>query len=101
MRHLSQKPTHRGIVVLSKFDADGKGFGFVEPIGDGARERNVFFNGFATKGAPVDRGDEVDFIYSDKKREQGPSAFRVWVRKRAVEDDRRDQIETIAGEFDV
>jgi cold shock CspA family protein len=102
MTKLSKQQAHRGIVIVSKFDADWiKGFGFIEPIGDGARENNVFFSGFATKNAPTEKGDEVDFIYSDRKREQGPSAHRVWLRKRAVEnDDDREHITTLRGEFE-
>jgi cold shock CspA family protein len=97
---LSKQPCHRGIVVLSKFDADGKGFGFIEPAGsDGSRESNVFFNGASTRGLPLERGDEVSFVYSTKPHERGPAAYRVWLRKRAVEND-REEITTIRGEFE-
>jgi hypothetical protein len=101
MGKIAKQPTHKGVVIVSKFDDDGGGFGFIEPIGDGARESNVFFSSYATQGAPVSRGDEVDFIYSRSNQpERGPRAFRVWVRKRAVENGDREQITTIRGEFE-
>jgi cold shock CspA family protein len=99
---LSKQPSHRGIVIVAKFDADGGGFGFIEPVGDGARVNNVFFSSYATQGALVEVGDEVDFIFSKNatQPERGPRAFRVWIRKRAVENDDREHVTTLHGEFE-
>jgi hypothetical protein len=106
MSKISKQPTHSGVVIHAKFEADGiKGFGFIEPAGsDGSREKNVFFNGFSTQRAPIGRGDEVTFVYSTNPGDdgRGPFAFRVWLKKKAIEDEpeEREAITTLAGEFD-
>ena len=85
---MAGQPKHRGIVIVSKFTEDGKGFGFIEPEGSGSvRDKNVFFSSYATYGVILQPGDEVDFIYSNQPKEDaGPRAFRVYVTKRVSEE---------------
>jgi cold shock CspA family protein len=96
MGKISKQPVFRGIVVVSRFDGE-TGYGFVEPIGDGARENNVFFSSYAhTRGETPEVGDEVDFIFS--KKQDRKRAFRIWIRKRAVEPTTHSLITTLPGE---
>jgi cold shock CspA family protein len=90
MGFIPKQPKHRGVCILSRFNSDwSDGFGFIEPEGtNGDRSQNVWFGPRATEERPVERGDIVDFIYrAGRQSDKGPSAFRVWVRKQAVEGD--------------
>jgi cold shock CspA family protein len=101
MPKLSKQPTHCGIVVVARME-EGKGYGFIEPTdGNGERGKNVFFGRASLQASSIERGDLVNYVLSTNPDERGPSAYRVWIKPRAVADERREHITTIAGEFDI
>jgi cold shock CspA family protein len=99
----SKQTTYSGICIMSRVDAQSaSGFGFIEPAGsDGERSKNVLFGSKACQGIQVNRGDEVRYILNKKPRPEGPSAYRVWLHKRAVETDDEREITTLHGELEV
>jgi cold shock CspA family protein len=84
---MNVEQTVRGIVTSARF-TDSTGFGFIlSEHGD-----NVFFGWASTQGVDFSRGDEVKFIPSTKQDPRGKAAYRVFLVKRAVETDEREQI---------
>jgi cold shock CspA family protein len=84
-----------GVVVHSTQARDAlKGWGFIEPA-DG--KSDVWFGTNSAQGVIFERGDRVEFIYHNNFRDGKPSAFRVYLKEKAVASDR---VTTLAGEFD-
>jgi len=95
----ARQPTHTGIVLFSKMDENGQGFGFIQPSGSsGSKQENVYFSAYVTHGEVFGKGDEVTFVLSLTPRRQGLSAHRVTLKKRAVERNDRDAITYLEGD---
>jgi cold shock CspA family protein len=88
-----------GVVTYSTMPHNPKsGWGKLEPA-DG--KADVWFGTTAAQGVVFDRGDLVEFIYHNNFRDGKPSAFRVYLKERAVtRPNERNGVTTLAGEFE-
>ncbi|SIO24720.1 Cold shock protein, CspA family [Bradyrhizobium erythrophlei] len=88
----------KGTVLFWKDNEAPKrgGFGFISPDDTpDKRETNVWFGSKALNGLTVRQRDRVDFDFGNYRPGKGPSAAHV----RLIEDD-REEITTLAGEFE-
>jgi hypothetical protein len=91
---------HKGIVVYMH-DHGNKPWGKIEPA-NGSPE--VWFGVYAANGTVFEKGDIVTFLYNREFRDGKPSAFRVYMKEKAVTDnyfvEQDDSITSLRGEFE-
>jgi len=104
----SLQETHRGEVLFSNIDADGMGYGFIQPDTNTENDRalNVFFSSFSTQGlTTLARFDQVNYVLSKTRTNRGPNAHRVWLFKKACtaqhDDDDEGLITALVGVDDL
>lgn len=101
----AETETRTGTVLFYMTKPDGKSFGFIEPDhARGNREANVWFAHWTLRDTITIRtGDRVEYEPGHFRDGKGQSAKSVWYAKdndRLWQRHEREEIETLAGEFE-